>query len=117
MDIEKYLSTSVFKTKEELVKETGCCYRVIKQSISELKKKKPVIYNSQAKGYRLTKNLDAFNTVDEARQEIELIKHYINDIDSRIKDFKESKRTYTMHLSKLEEYLWILENANHIPNL
>ena len=117
MDIEKYLSTDVFKTREELVKETGCCDRVIRQSVSELKKKKPVIYNSQTKGYRLTKNLDAFNTVVDAKQEIKLIEHCINDIDGKIKDFSESKRTYTMHLSKLKEYLWILENANHIPHV
>lgn len=49
MKIEDYLNTGEFKTRQQLVKETGMTDRVVRRKISDLKKTKPVIYNSQTK--------------------------------------------------------------------
>lgn len=49
MKIEDYLSTEEFKTRGELVKQTGLNDRMLRNKISILKKNRPVIYNSQTK--------------------------------------------------------------------
>lgn len=55
MNIESYLNTEQFKTRQELVKETNMKDRAVRNQISNLKKIRPVIYNSQTRGYRLAK--------------------------------------------------------------
>ena len=49
MKIEEYLSTENFKTRQQLVNDTGLTDRAVRNQISVLKKTKPVIYNSQTK--------------------------------------------------------------------
>lgn len=49
MKIEEYLSTENFKTRQQLVNDTGLTDRAVRNQISILKKIKPVIYNSQTK--------------------------------------------------------------------
>ena len=55
MNIESYLNTEQFKIRQELVKETNMKDRAVRNQISNLKKIRPVIYNSQTRGYRLAK--------------------------------------------------------------
>lgn len=114
MKIEEYLNTQEFKTRKQLVDETGFKDRAVRQAISDLKKIKAVIYNSQTKGYRLAKDIKSFNTVGEAKQELEQIQHCINDIEARKRDFNMSERTYIEYKEKLENEIIILENENHI---
>lgn len=115
MNIKDYLSTSEFKTRQQLVKETGMTDRAVRNKISELKKTTAVIYNSQTRGYRLAKDIKSFNTAEEAREEWRQIQHCINDIEARKRDMNRSERTYIAYKKELEEEIMILENENHIP--
>ena len=115
MRIEQYLSTEEFKTRGQLVEETGMTDRAVRQAISDLKKIRPVIYNSQTRGYRLAKDYNSFNTVEEAREEYELIQHCINDIEARKRDMNMSERTYIAYKKQLEQQVIFLINERHIP--
>ncbi len=115
MKIENYLSTEQFKTRQQLVKETGFTDRAVRNAISDLKKTRPVIYNSQTRGYRLAKDVKSFNTVAAATEEAKLIEHCINDIEARKQDMNLSERTYIAYLNKIQEEIFILQNENHIP--
>lgn len=115
MKIENYLSTEQFKTRAQLVKETGFTDRAVRNAISELKKTRPVIYNSQTRGYRLAKDIRSFNTANAAMEELKLIEHCINDIEARKTDMNLSEKTYIAYLNKLNDAIVILSNENHIP--
>lgn len=115
MNIEEYLSTENFKTRQQLVQETGLNDRAVRNKISDLKKIKPVIYNSQTRGYRLAKDINSFNTADEAIEESMLIQHCINDIEARKRDMNMSERTYIAYRNELDKQIMILRNENHIP--
>lgn len=117
MKIEQYLDKEEFKTRGQLVEETNMTDRAVRKAISDLKKTRPVIYNSQTKGYRLAKDYNSFNTVKEAQKEYELIQHCINDIEARKRDMNMSERTYIAYKKQLEHQIMLLENENHIPFL
>lgn len=117
MKIEDYLSTEEFKTRQQLMNETGMTDRAVRREISILKKKKPVIYNSQTRGYKLAKDIKSFNTAEEAKTEWEQIQHCINDIEARKSDMNMSERTYIAYKKKIEEEIMILKNQNHIPHI
>lgn len=101
MKIQDYLNTKTLKTRQELMQETGLTDRAIRQAISNLKKTKAVIYNSQARGYRLAKDIYSFNTVEEAKEELTEIQHCINDIEARKRDFNKSERTYIAYKKEI----------------
>lgn len=103
-NIEDYLSEEVFKSRQELSKETGLSEREVRRSISNLKFKKPVIYNSHTKGYRLVKYLPRLTT-DEIQSELELINHSIRDMQSRIKVFNKQLKTYISYKKIAEKLL------------
>lgn len=113
MKIETYLKTEQSKTRQQLVNETGLTDRAIRRAISDLKKTRPVIYNSQTKGYRLAKEIKSFNTPEEAKQELEQIQHCINDIESRKRNLNMSEKTYIAYKKKLEHEIMMLENEGH----
>lgn len=117
MKIKDYLSTEYFKSRKQLVRETGLTDRVVRDKISKLKKEKAVIYNSQTKGYRLAKDIESIETLDEAKEEISLIRHCINDIEARKADMNMSERSYIAYLKRLENRIMVLENMNHIPQV
>ena len=117
MNIEEHLNSEEFKTRNMLVQETGLTDRAVRRQISDLKKTKPVIYNSQTKGYRLAKDIDSFNTAEEVREEMEQIQHCINDIEARKRDMNMSERTYIAYEKVLESRIMVLENMNHIPQI
>lgn len=104
IDIEEYLNTNNFKSKQELSEETGLRERMIRNKISDLKLIKPVIYNSKTKGYRLAKNIYEIDH-KELEEEIKLIQHCINDIQSRKKVFDNQLRTYIAYLKVAEKVL------------
>lgn len=93
MNIEDYLSTDYFKTRRQLVNETGYSDRVVRDKISNLKIKRPVIYNSQTSGYRLAKNFEELSKEDLIT-ELRLIQHCCFDIEARKKIFNQQERTY-----------------------
>lgn len=117
MKIEDYLSTEYFKSRKQLQQETGMTDRAVRNKISQLKKEKAVIYNSQTKGYRLAKEILNVETLEEAQEEMGLIQHCINDIEARKEDLNMSERSYIAYLKVLESRIIVLENRNHIPQI
>ena len=103
MNIQDYLSMFEFKTREQLVRETGLSDRTLRQKISDLKQKMPVIYNSQTKGYRLAKTINKEMSKEELEHEIKLIRHCINDIEARKDVFNKQEREYIAYLKVAEK--------------
>lgn len=66
--IENYLSSNKFTTRKELTEKTGISDREVRKQISELKKRRVVIYSSHRAGYRLAKE---FRSLSEKEREEE----------------------------------------------
>ena len=96
--IESYLNDKDFTTREELVARTGYSDRKVRQLISELK---PVIYNSQTKGYRLAKKPSEMS-IEEVIQEMNMAQHCVNDIESRKEVFNQQERVYIAYIKDCE---------------
>lgn len=116
IDIKDYLSTEKYTTREELVEATGFSDREVRSRISELKKKRVVIYSSQNTGYRLAKELKSL-TKEEREKEVELVKHSLNDCKSRTTQLNKQKRKYIAYIKKAEQIALEEENMNHIPRI
>ena len=67
INIKDYLSTEKYTTRKELVEVTMLTDREVRSKISELKKKRVVIYSSQSAGYRLAKELKSL-TKEETKK-------------------------------------------------
>ena len=104
MNIQDYLTTERFKSRKELVEETGLSDRTIRNKISELKEKETILYNSQTRGYRLAKPIKEM-TKAELEQEINLVQHCINDIEARKEVFNSQERQYIAYLKVAEKHL------------
>lgn len=104
INIEDYLSTETFKSRQELAKETGLSERMVRKKVSELKLIKPVIFNSQTKGYRLARDFSNLSK-EEIVEEIELIKHSKNDLLARKKVFDNQLRSYIAYEKAVEKFL------------
>lgn len=113
MNIENYLSATSYKTRGQLVNETGLSDRKVRSQISELKKKKVVIYSSSRKGYRLAKEINSMSQI-ELDEETDLIKHCIADINSKKKVYNKQLRKYIAYLKIAEQRknAMILEKEN-----
>ena len=116
IDIKDYLSTEKYTTRKELVEATGFSDREVRSRISELKKKRVVIYSSQNTGYRLAKELKSL-TKEEREKEVELVKHSLNDCKSRTTQLNKQKRKYIAYIKKAEQIALEEENTNHIPRI
>lgn len=117
MNIENYLSQNEFKTRGQLVKETGLSDRCVRDEINRLRKVRPVISNSKTLGYKLAKDLDSFNTAEEAKSELGKIKLTISENNSRVNDIEENNKVCIDYQRRLEEKIILLENEKHIPML
>lgn len=102
--IEEYLNTETFTTRKELVARTGLKDRVVRDKISNLKLEKPVIYNSQTKGYRLAKDLSKLSREEVIIEMLEA-KHSRADIQSKIDVFQEQLKIYDEYLENGEVIL------------
>lgn len=116
IDIKDYLSTEKYTIRKELVEATGFSDREVRSRISELKKKRVVIYSSQNTGYRLAKELKSL-TKEEREKEVELVKHSLNDCKSRTTQLNKQKRKYIAYIKKAEQIALEEENMNHIPRI
>lgn len=112
--IDQYLNTKDFKTRKQLAEETNLSDREVRKQISELKKKRVVIYSSSRSGYRLARELNCMSKI-EREEEVRLVQHSLNDCKSRVKDIKKSMRKYIAYLKKAEQINLEEENENHIP--
>lgn len=104
IDVQEYLSTDKFTSRQEIAELTGLSERAIRSKISDLKLTVPVIYNSYTKGYRLAKNFNNMSK-EEIIEETNLIQHSINDIQARKKVFDKQLRTYIAYLKAAEKFL------------
>lgn len=102
MNIENYLSATSYKTREQLASEMGISDREVRRQISELKKKRVVIYSSNKKGYRLAKEINSMSTT-EREEEVELIQHCIADIKSKKKVYNKQLRKYIAYIKMVEK--------------
>ena len=118
IDIEDYLSNTRYTTKKELIERTGLSDRTVRRLISELKKKRVVIYSSDrdGKGYRLAKEIRSMSEI-ELKEEERLVLHSLNDCKSRTKQLNKQKRKYIAYLKKVEQFRLEEENYNHIPRI
>ena len=116
IDIKDYLSTEKYTTRKELVEATVFSDREVRSRISELKKKRVVIYSSQNTGYRLAKELKGL-TKEEREKEVDLVKHSLNDCKSRTTQLNKQKRKYIAYIKKAEQIVLEEENMNHIPRI
>lgn len=113
IDIKDYLSTEKYTTRKELVEATGFSDREVRSKISELKKKRVVIYSSQNTGYRLAKELKSL-TKEEREKEVDLVKHSLNDCKSRTTQLNKQKRKYIAYIKKAEQ---IALEEDYIPGI
>ncbi len=113
MEIISYLDSNQFKSRYQLVRETGLVDRAVRQKISDLKMHVPVLYNSQTRGYRLGKKLDELS-LEELVEERQLTQHCLNDIESRKEVFNQQERTYIAYKSQIEKFMHrrLLEKMN-----
>jgi biotin operon repressor len=104
IEIENYLSTERFISKQEIADRSGLSERNVRRKISDLKLKRPVIFNSKTKGYRLAKHLDEMSK-EEIIEEMELIQYSANEINSRVKVLNQQLRSYIAYLKVAEKFL------------
>lgn len=116
IDIEKYLCSTRYTTRKELVEKTGLSDREIRRKISQLKLRRVVIYSSSTKGYRLAREIKSMSEI-ELKEEQRLVEHSLNDCKSRTKQLKKQMRKYIAYLKKAEQCILEEENYNHIPRI
>ena len=116
IEIENYLSSIKYTTRKELVQKTGLCDRDVRRKISELKKHRVVLYNSGRSGYRLAKEFKSMSKT-EREEELEQVRHSLNDCKSRTKQLKKQMRKYIAYLKKAEQIELEEKNYNHIPRI
>lgn len=114
ISIKDYLSTEKYTTRKELVEMIGMSDREVRRQISELKKERVVLYSSQRRGYRLAKEIRSM-TKEERAEEVEQVRHSLNDCKSRTKQLNKQKRKYIAYLKKAEQIELEENNLNHIP--
>jgi hypothetical protein len=91
-----------FITRKELVDLIGISDREIRRIISDIRKEHSIISLSTGKGYRKCKSIDEM-TNEEISLEYEIIKHQINENNSRIKAIKKNMRKQIARLKILEK--------------
>lgn len=116
VDIENYLSATGYTTRKELVEKTGLCDRDIRRKISELKKKRVVLYSSHRSGYRLAKEYRSMSKI-EKEEEKRLVQHSLDECKSRTKQLKKQMRKYIAYLKKAEQMDLEEANYNHMPRI
>ena len=103
-------------TRREFEEKTGLNERTVRDLISKLKTKRVVIYSSQTKGWRLAKEYSSMAKI-QREEELEQIRHSLNDCKSRVKNIKKSMRKYIAYIKKAEQIELEEANYNHIPKI
>ena len=89
-------------TRSELVELTKLSDRQVRDFISAIKQEHTIISSSRNKGYRRTRSSEEMTT-DEMIEEIETLKHCINEINSRKKVYNKQLRQYIANLKVLQK--------------
>lgn len=96
------IPNDVFITRSELKDLTKLGDRQIRDIISEIKQEHTIISLSSKKGYRRVRSSDKM-TKEEILEEIDTIKHCINEINSRKKVYNKQLRQYIANLKVLQK--------------
>lgn len=91
-----------FITRKELNLLTGIDDRTIRYTISDIRKEHCIISLSSGKGYRKARSTTEMSN-KEIETEIEIIKHMLNEDNSRIKNLKKNMRCKIAYLKILEK--------------
>lgn len=91
-----------FITRSELKELTKMSDREIRRIISDIKQEHTIISLSSSKGYRRVRSSDDM-TQKQMLEEIETIKHCINEINSRKKVYNKQLRQYIASLKVLQK--------------
>ena len=100
--IYEMIPNNEFITRSELKDLTKMSDRQIRNIISEIKQEHTIISLSSGKGYRRVRSSDSM-TPQEILEEIETIKHCINEINSRKKVYNKQLRQYIANLKVLQK--------------
>lgn len=100
--IYELIPNDEFITRDELKDLTKMSDREIRRIISEIKQEHTIISVSSGKGYRKVRSSDKM-TQEEILEEIEIIKHCINEINSRKKVYNKQLRQYIANLKVLQK--------------
>lgn len=98
------IPNDTFITRSELKDLTKMSDREIRRIISEIKQEHTIISLSSNKGYRRVRSSDNM-TQKEILEEIEIIKHCINEINSRKKVYNKQLRQYIANLKVLQKHI------------
>ena len=93
-----------FITKKELMNQTGLDERTIRRYISNIRKEHSIISLSSGKGYKKSKSTEDM-TPEEMKIEYEMIKHQINETNSRIRELQKNLKGSIARLKILEKYI------------
>lgn len=77
--------------------------RTVRDLINKARKDTAILSNSKEKGYRRAKTTDQLKTQDDVIKEISEIEHCLNEITSRMNDFKFQKRSLIAHLKMIQK--------------
>ena len=116
INIEDYLCSTRYTTKQEIMEKTGLDKRKVRDLISQLKTKRVVIYSSHTRGWRLAKEYTSMSKI-EREEELNQIQHSLNDCKSRTKQLNKQKRKYIAYIKKAEQLEMEESNYNHIPRI
>lgn len=89
-------------TRSELVELTKISDRQVRDFISQIKQEHTIISSSRGKGYRRTRSSEEM-TKEEMIEEIDTLKHCINEINSRKKVYNKQLRQYIANLKVLQK--------------
>lgn len=106
--IYELIPKNEYITRSELKDLTKLSDREIRRIISDIKQEHTIISLSSGKGYRRVGSSDDM-TQKQMLEEIETIKHCINEINSRKKIYNKQLRQYIASLKVLEKKV---ENLN-----
>ncbi len=95
-------------TRSELKDLVKISDREIRRTISEIKQEHTIISLSSGKGYRRMINLDEANK-EQLIKELEIIKHCINEINSKKKVYNRQLRQYIASLKVLQKKIEYLD--------
>lgn len=95
-----------FISKKELMELTGLDERTVRRYICNIRKEHSIISLSSGKGYKKSKSTEDM-TQDEIENEYEMIKHQINESNSRIRELKKNMKSSIARLKILEKYIQI----------
>ena len=100
--IYELIPKTEFITRSELKDLTKLGDREIRRIISDIKQEHTIISLSSGKGYRRVRSSDDM-TQKQMLEEIETIKHCINEINSRKKVYNKQLRQYIASLKVLQK--------------